>query len=107
VDEIVSMEVGSLRFAKRKLRVQRCKNTSAKSAPKQTEAPPSTPRPTREPIPRMDPALGEKLAHLSKEDRKIAKTENLERVQRRLAKKKARGKLDAKVCRFLKWPDVH
>ena len=42
------------------------------------------------PVPKGDPGLGEKLAHLSKEARKQAKATDSTRVARRLAKKKAR-----------------
>lgn len=41
-------------------------------------------------VPKGDPALGEKLAHLPKDARKQAKSADADRVARRLAKKKAR-----------------
>jgi hypothetical protein len=95
---VIASDPDTLKFAKRKLRVQRCKNTSSKPPVKTpTEAAPKAVRPRPLPVPAMDPALGEKLAHLSKEERKAAKSENADRVQRRLLKKKARGKLDIKV----------
>ena len=42
-------------------------------------------------IPKGDPSLGTKLAGLSKEDRKKAKSSDADRVARRLAKKKAKA----------------
>ncbi|KAI0039732.1 hypothetical protein FA95DRAFT_1612338 [Auriscalpium vulgare] len=106
VDEVVALEEGKLKFAKRKLRVQRCKTLpggakiskpSAKSSNTQSKFPKS-PRtstafkapPTPISIPKGNPQLGEKLAHLPKEGRKAAKAANAERVARRLAKKKSR-----------------
>lgn len=41
-------------------------------------------------IPKGDPSLGEKLAGLSKDERKQRKTTDADRIARRLAKKKAR-----------------
>jgi nucleolar protein 12 len=41
-------------------------------------------------IPKGDPLLGEKLAGLSKDERKQRKSTDMDRVARRLAKKKAR-----------------
>lgn len=41
-------------------------------------------------VPKGDPSLGEKLAHLPKEARKQYKSSDADRVARRLAKKKAR-----------------
>jgi len=42
-------------------------------------------------IPKGDPALGNKISHLSKEDRKKVKSSDADRVARRLAKKKAKS----------------
>ena len=42
-------------------------------------------------VPRGDPALGQKLAGLSKEARKEAKAGDADRVARRLAKKRAKA----------------
>jgi len=39
-------------------------------------------------VPRGDPALGQRLAKLSKDERKAAKASDVDRVKRRLAKKK-------------------
>ena len=44
-------------------------------------------------VPKGNPDLGPRLAHLSKADRKAAKAVDPERVARRLAKKKARNAL--------------
>ncbi|KAG2147397.1 uncharacterized protein EDB93DRAFT_1085496 [Suillus bovinus] len=96
VDEILAMEEQKLKFAKRKLRVQRCKilpkgSTTDKAATSKTPstsnsagaAPPMA-------IPKGDPSLGEKLATLSKEERKQIKAADTDRLARRIAKKKAR-----------------
>ncbi|KAF9267576.1 hypothetical protein L218DRAFT_696497 [Marasmius fiardii PR-910] len=100
VDEILALEPSKLKFAKRKLRVERCKtlpgvSTKLTSKPKPKLSDKSDKkkagvpsRPT--PVPKGDPGLGEKLVHLSKEDRKKAKAADPERLARRLAKKKAR-----------------
>ncbi|KIJ64663.1 hypothetical protein HYDPIDRAFT_90009, partial [Hydnomerulius pinastri MD-312] len=93
VDEILALDQGKLKFAKRKLRVQRCKTTPGASAVKGT-SPVKTPQATgRTPVPvvpKGDPSLGEKLASLSKEERKQAKAADADRLARRMAKKKAR-----------------
>lgn len=44
-------------------------------------------------VPKGDQLLGEKLAHLPKEERKLYKSADADRVARRLAKKKARNAL--------------
>jgi nucleolar protein 12 len=104
------MEDTKLKFAKRKLRVQRCKTlpgggkvVSAKPPPR----PPAVPakaaprlqgeRPPRTPVPKGDPTLGARLASLSKEERKQAKAADADRIARRAAKKKARMALTAKA----------
>ncbi|KAH9942888.1 hypothetical protein B0H21DRAFT_695772 [Amylocystis lapponica] len=98
VDEILALEQDQLKFAKRKLRVQRCKTVpgSAKVVPKFAKPAPSVrapaphlAAPTR-PAPKGDPALGAKLAHLPKDARKQAKAANPDRVARRMAKKRAK-----------------
>ncbi|KAJ4463365.1 hypothetical protein C8J55DRAFT_531933 [Lentinula edodes] len=114
VDEILAaaLEPGKLKFAKRKLRVERCKTipggsfkvkvqstpTTSSSRPNNPNHPsnfktnrstPSTPSASIS-IPKGDPTLGAKLAHLSKEDRKSAKAGDADRMARRLAKKKSR-----------------
>ncbi|KAL0066185.1 Nucleolar protein 12 [Marasmius tenuissimus] len=104
VDEILALEPSKLKFAKRKLRVERCKTlpgVSAKlsSKPKSDKTSKSTKpikssRPTGPvSVPKGDPSLGEKLVHMSKEDRKKAKASDPDRLARRLAKKKARNAL--------------
>ncbi|KAI0059605.1 hypothetical protein BV25DRAFT_1057022 [Artomyces pyxidatus] len=110
VDEVVALEEGKLKFAKRKLRVQRCKTlpgggklSHAKShtpsgkttsSGKPARPPRPAPGPKPGPIPKGDPRLGEKLAHLPKEKRKEVKAADSDRVARRLAKKKARNALE-------------
>ncbi|KAH8104758.1 hypothetical protein BXZ70DRAFT_614196 [Cristinia sonorae] len=109
VDEVLSMEETRLKFAKRKLRVQRCKTlpgtktkisgtpTTSKNA--KPTADPSRARPNNlsntltTPIPKGDPALGSKISHLSKEERKDVKKGDADRVARRLAKKAAKAKM--------------
>lgn len=146
VDEILALatsEENKLKFAKRKLRVQKCKtvpgvklsSTNARSqvraaaaaSARTTSNPQSnssnprtansntksfargsnaTPTGTRSPaqksrvpiiVPKGDPSLGTKLAHLPKEARKEAKSQDADRVARRLAKKKARGQMDSQM----------
>lgn len=53
-------------------------------------APGKSAPPVRIIVPKGDPALGEKLAHMPKEARKQYKSADADRVARRLAKKKAR-----------------
>jgi nucleolar protein 12 len=105
VDEVVNMEDIKLKFAKRKLRVQRCKTLpgGAKVASSKPAARPAAPAPkaaprlkgTRAllsaamPLPKGDPTLGARLASLSKDERKQAKAADADRIARRAAKKKA------------------
>lgn len=49
------------------------------------------------PIPKGDPALGQKLQGLSKDERKRAKASDADRVARRLAKKQAKALADRGV----------
>ncbi len=110
VDEILALEPGKLKFAKRKLRVERCKTlpgllnglgrpSAATTSTAASTTPPSrgthslSTKPTPEAVPKGNPKLGAQLAHLSKADRKAAKAVDPERVTRRLAKKKARNAL--------------
>ncbi|KAF4603695.1 hypothetical protein EYR40_000863 [Pleurotus pulmonarius] len=99
VDEMLSMEEGKLRFAKRKLRVQRCKvlpnksSTSSSSTEKNGKG--NRPQPEPIVIPKGDPSLGDRIATLSKDERKKVKASSTDRVARRLAKKKARNALSA------------
>jgi nucleolar protein 12 len=90
------LEETKLKFAKRKLRVQRCKTLpgskiSVTAKPKRKEAHAAIV------VPKGDPLLGEQLAGLSKDERKQRKSMNAERVARRLAKKKARMALDSGI----------
>ncbi|KAF5315204.1 hypothetical protein D9619_007095 [Psilocybe cf. subviscida] len=95
VDEVLALEETKLKFAKRKLRVQRCKTApGGKNAPnvnndKRDKSKSKAPRPTVI-VPKGDPRLGEKLHGLPKEERKQLKSADADRVARRLAKKKAR-----------------
>jgi len=105
VDEILAMDVSRLKFAKRKLRVQRCKTAPAASprdapAGKMSIEGVKMAKPTgaskADSMPKGDPDLGSKLAHLSKEERKKVKASDSDRRARRLAKKKIRNSLSAK-----------
>ncbi|KAI0087888.1 hypothetical protein BDY19DRAFT_994771 [Irpex rosettiformis] len=107
VDEILALEESRLKFAKRKLRIQRCKTLPGASKP--AKSPPShaskhtkSGRPERSQraaaasvsVPKGDPTLGSKIAALSKEERKKVKSTDADRVARRLAKKKAKALAD-------------
>jgi len=129
VDEILALEQGNVKFAKRKLRVQRCKVTTLAStlSKKKTErgVPGSSsspqrvktstggtvtnPRssgstlirvPTPGSVPKGDPNLGKKLEHLSKEERKKEKAANADRVARRLAKKQVKAAMTKEGSKF-------
>ena len=110
-----------LKFAKRKLRVQRCKTlpgVSSKTVSTNSHSPTTIPTTTNTPktksrappvpiptpsiptpitIPKGDPSLGDKLAHLPKAQRKQIKSADADRVARRLAKKKAKALADKGV----------
>lgn len=105
------MEAGKLKFAKRKLRVQRCKGSSGPSLPdrvtkgsKKRELNQKGPAPkpgernsASDPVRKHvkgDPKLGERLKGLSKEERKEAKKSDAIRQARRLEKKKAKVTLE-------------
>ncbi|KAF8967173.1 hypothetical protein BDZ97DRAFT_1656759, partial [Flammula alnicola] len=93
VDELLALTEDKLKFAKRKLRVQRCK-----TAPGTKQV--ITQRKEKGPavvIPKGDPALGERLAGLPKDERKQLKSTDADRVARRLAKKKARMSMAPRV----------
>lgn len=105
VDEVLALEPEKLKFAKRTLRVQRCKlqpALPAKSKPQQqspakaNSAVVANPRARSSeiPIPKGDPTLGARLVGLPKEARKQAKATEPARLARRLAKKKARLALE-------------
>lgn len=124
MDEILALEQGKVKFAKRKLRVQRCKGitSASKSSRKKTEKASSpqksktatggtitNPRPfgptpihipTPGSIPRGDPNLGKQLENLSKEDRKKEKAANADRVARRLAKKQVKAAMAKDSSKF-------
>lgn len=103
------MEETRLKFAKRKLRVQRCKTlpggkikitaaptTSRTAQPPKSKFHPKSSQNTHQPptiVPKGDPSLGSKISHLSKEERKGVKKSDADRVARRLAKKAAKGKM--------------
>lgn len=99
------MDETKLKFAKRKLRVQRCKTLPGSSIKVKSTTPKSkdgkdkkSTKPTRGPpvvVPKGDPTLGERLAHLPKEVRKQAKAADGDRIARRMAKKKARMAMGA------------
>jgi nucleolar protein 12 len=108
VDEILAMGESTLKFAKRKLRVQRCKTVPGMSvnhsAPQdrlsatKTRSLGRSARPKEAGvIPMGDPSLGEKLLGLSKEERKQRKSTDPGRVARRLAKKKLRMAMASKM----------
>lgn len=96
VDETLAMEESKLKFAKRKLRVQRCKMlpkgsaTDKAAASKTATTSHSTGAAPSIDVPKGDPSLGEKIATLSKEERKQIKAADADRLARRMAKKKAR-----------------
>jgi nucleolar protein 12 len=106
------MEETKLKFAKRKLRVQRCKTlpggpkAPSKPTPRPVDKvatrsiqPPrlkgnralSSAMPITVSVPKGDPTLGSRLASLSKDERKQAKAGDTDRIARRAAKKKAKS----------------
>ncbi|KAJ7647877.1 hypothetical protein FB45DRAFT_894664 [Roridomyces roridus] len=98
VDEILALvktEDGQmkLKFAKRLLRVQRCRavGSAAKSTPSTITATTATKgdrKPHLPPAKRGDPALGARIAHLDKDARKVAKKADAARAERRAEKKR-------------------
>ncbi|KAF9483522.1 hypothetical protein BDN70DRAFT_873836 [Pholiota conissans] len=86
VDELLALEEQKLKFAKRKLRVQRCK-TAPGTKELVSQRKEQTPAVV---VLKGDPRLGEKLSGLPKEERKQIKSNDADRVARRLAKKRAR-----------------
>lgn len=106
VDEVLAFDQSKLKFAKRKLRVQRCKTLPGST--RHATADSKLAKASRDTntkfqgsraalvsvvVPKGDQLLGEKLAHLPKEERKLYKSADADRVARRLAKKKARNAL--------------
>ncbi|OCH91899.1 hypothetical protein OBBRIDRAFT_727978 [Obba rivulosa] len=101
VDEIIALEPEHLKFAKRKLRVQRCKTVPGStkvSKPTKSAKPDAAPASAAkvrkswpsQSAPKGDPALGTKISHLPKDERKRVKAADADRVARRMAKKKAK-----------------
>lgn len=118
VDELLGVDASKLRFAKKSLRIQRAKtlpsqkpvgksaSVDAKAAARpqsKSSAPGGKPAFTKAaskptgPMPKGNPALGEKIRSLSKDERKVAKAADDDRQARRLAKKKLRGKMGAEA----------
>jgi nucleolar protein 12 len=104
VDEVVALDPVKLKFAKRKLRVTRCKTDKNPSSPKITgrrgstssgaiSIPGKAEHPNL-PKPKGDPKLGERLKGMSKEERREAKKQDANRLARRMEKKKARISLE-------------
>lgn len=129
MDEVLALEQGKVKFAKRKLRVQRCKATTSSSTPSKKRPESGVPTsstsprrgktssggtitnprssgstlirvPTPGSVPRGDPNLGKKLEHLSKEERKKEKAANADRVARRLAKKQVKATMAKESSKF-------
>ncbi|KAL1692490.1 hypothetical protein GGG16DRAFT_123977 [Schizophyllum commune] len=96
VDELLALPAGSLKFAKRKLRVQKCKTVlGASTKVKADKHAPGGKQAPRKPVvvPSGDPTLGSRLAGLPKDARKAAKAADAARVARRAAKKAAKKDL--------------
>ncbi|KZT51889.1 hypothetical protein CALCODRAFT_111384 [Calocera cornea HHB12733] len=103
VDHVLAADAEQRKFAKRTLRVQRCKVAPSTKAASIKAAHPSPekgeksskrqPKPASVEVPKGDPLLGERLAGLDKDARKAAKAADQDRLARRLAKKKARAQL--------------
>jgi nucleolar protein 12 len=104
VDEILALTKtdegqAKLKFAKRKLRVQRCRvqttSSSAAGAKPGVGKSPSASKSTYPEAPpkRGDPTLGARLAHLDKDARKAVKKADEDRVSRRAEKKKMGTKM--------------
>lgn len=95
VDEVLAIEASKLKFAKKTIRVQPAKTLPSPNTRAATETQEKTPykgkvRNVPATVSKGDPALGDKLKDLSKEDRKLAKATDAERQARRLAKKQKR-----------------
>ena len=101
-----------IKFAKRPIRLQRCKATQQKALQKPAASTSkfgttssngktagSAPRlkdraVLPKSIPKGDPKLGDRLKGLSKDERKVAKASDADRQARRLAKKKLKHRSD-------------
>ena len=98
VDELLAMNSAKLEFAKKLLRVQPCKTLPPTTSTKRVkasdaESKSSKPKSSRLAVVRKgDPDLGDKLKHLTKEERKLAKSTDADRQARRLAKKKSKAR---------------
>jgi nucleolar protein 12 len=97
VDEMISLPSSKLKFAKKPLRVQPCKTLpshirihgkDAASGGKDKAAVAAKRALPAGPIPRGNPALGDKIKDLSKDERKAVKATDADRLARRMAKKK-------------------
>ncbi|KAF7350889.1 RRM domain-containing protein [Mycena sanguinolenta] len=98
VDEILALaktEEGKkkLKFAKRTLRVQRCRAVNSTSKPDLAKSTPAAAAKSKSTYPatppkRGDPTLGARLVHLDKDARKAAKKADPDRLLRRAEKKK-------------------
>ncbi|KAJ7099333.1 hypothetical protein B0H15DRAFT_543104 [Mycena belliarum] len=93
VDEILALaktDEGKLKlkFAKRTLRVQRCRAGAASASTAKAAGVVSKSTFPAAPPKRGDPTLGARLAHLDKDARKAAKKADADRVDRRAEKKK-------------------
>lgn len=115
---MLALPEDKLKFNKRKLRVQRCKTLPGKPKPSPGDASASAPLSARDAalaaaakyadprathphntskplaLPKGNPLLGEQIKDLTKDERKVAKAEDADRLARRLAKKKARVTMD-------------
>ncbi|KAG8994653.1 hypothetical protein FRB94_009755 [Tulasnella sp. JGI-2019a] len=112
VDEVLALSPEKLSFGRRILRVQRCKTISGPKSKSNTKS--ALPQASKSipdsknnrsvkakipiPIPRIpkgDPTLGTRLVGLSTSERKEAKSNDADRVARRLAKKKQRAAMES------------
>ncbi|KAF9046556.1 hypothetical protein BJ165DRAFT_1472681 [Panaeolus papilionaceus] len=96
VDELLALDQDKLKFAKRKLRIQRCKTLPGSSHTVSINTKNKSGTPVARPVvvvPKGNPELGATLVGLSKEERKKVKSTDADRVARRLAKKKARNSM--------------
>ncbi|KAL1722940.1 hypothetical protein EV715DRAFT_270060 [Schizophyllum commune] len=87
VDELLALPAGTLKFAKRKLRVQKCKTVpGASTKVKADKHAPGGKQAPRKPVvvPSGDPTLGSRLAGLPKDARKAAKAADAARAHQRL-----------------------
>lgn len=99
-DELIALSSQKLKFAKKPLRLQAARTLPGKkpviatpsagtSSDRKDSSAPRRAAPTG-PLPRGNPALGDKIKDLSKDERKVAKSADAERQARRMAKKAAK-----------------